>query len=280
MVGCHKEQCFKRMPDIFFKPGLETVLMFQDYGLSICVTSQLGCNMGCRFCASGLLKKKRNLKTSEIVDQILQVQKENEERISNIVIMGIGEPFDNYENVMDFISIVNDDFGLGIGARKITISTCGIVPKIREFADEQSQVNLAVSLHAPNDALRNEIMPINQAYPIAELIDALKYYLSKNNRRLTFEYILLKDINDTKEHALELVHLIRGMNAYVNLIPYNPVSEHGYQPSDLKTSLAFYDTLMKNNIQCTLRKEQGQDIDAACGQLRAKHEERTSYENR
>ena len=254
---------------------IETVLMFQDYGLSICVTSQIGCNMGCQFCASGLLKKKRNLDVSEIVDQILQVQKEIDERISNIVVMGIGEPFDNYENVMNFVSIVNNDNGLGIGARRITISTCGIAPMIRRFADEQSQVNLAISLHASNDKLRSEIMPINQAYPIDELMDALRYYLDKNNRRLTFEYILLKDVNDSKEHALELVKLIKGMNAYINLIPYNPVSEHGFQSSDIKTSLAFYDTLMKNKIQCTLRKEQGQDIDAACGQLRAKQLERT-----
>ena len=254
---------------------IETVLMFQDYGLSICVTSQIGCNMGCQFCASGLLKKKRNLDVSEIVDQILQVQKEIDGRISNIVVMGIGEPFDNYENVMNFVSIVNNDNGLGIGARRITISTCGIAPMIRRFADEQSQVNLAISLHASNDKLRSEIMPINQAYPIDELMDALRYYLDKNNRRLTFEYILLKDVNDSKEHALELVKLIKGMNAYINLIPYNPVSEHGFQSSDIKTSLAFYDTLMKNKIQCTLRKEQGQDIDAACGQLRAKQLERT-----
>ena len=253
---------------------IESVLMTQDYGLSICVTSQIGCNMGCRFCASGLLKKKRNLRTSEIVEQVLQVQNEHEERISNIVVMGIGEPFDNYENVMDFVSIVNHDLGLGIGARKITISTCGLADRIKDFADAQTQVNLAISLHAPNDQLRSDIMPINQAYPLDDLFESLRYYLQKNNRRLTFEYILLKGINDTKEHAYQLVDLIKGMNAYVNLIPYNPVSEHGYQPSDLKTSLAFYDILMKNKIQCTLRKEQGQDIDAACGQLRAKHEER------
>lgn len=259
---------------------IETVLMTQDYGLSICVTTQIGCNMGCKFCASGLLKKKRNLSTSEIVEQVLQVQNEHEERISNIVVMGIGEPFDNYDNIINFVSIVNNDHGLGIGARRITISTCGLADKIREFADAQSQVNLAISLHAPNDELRSQIMPINQAYPLDKLMDSLRYYLEKNNRRLTFEYILLKGINDTKEHALQLVKLIKGMNAYVNLIPYNPVFEHGYQPSDLKTSLAFYDTLMKNRIQCTLRKEQGQDIDAACGQLRAKHEERSEYENR
>lgn len=253
---------------------IETVLMTQDYGLSICVTSQIGCNMGCKFCASGLLKKKRSLKTSEIVEQILQVQKEVDDRISNIVVMGIGEPFDNYENVMNFVEIVNHDLGLGIGARHITISTCGVAPKIKEFAEAQTQVNLAISLHAPNNELRSQIMPINQAYSLEVLFEALNYYLSKNNRRLTFEYILLKGVNDQKEHALQLVNLIKGMNAYVNLIPYNPVNEHDYQPSELKTSLAFYDTLMKNRIQCTLRKEQGQDIDAACGQLRAKHEER------
>lgn len=255
---------------------IETVLMSQEYGLSICVTSQIGCNMGCKFCASGLLKKQRNLEAGEIVEQILYVQRQNQDRIGNIVVMGIGEPMDNFENVMAFISIVNNDLGLGIGARHITVSTCGVVPKIYDFADAQTQVNLAISLHAPNNELRSEIMPINQAYDINELFEALRYYLSKNNRRLTFEYILLKDVNDQRVHALELVELVKGMNGYVNLIPYNTVAEHGYKPSDMKTSLAFYDTLMKNGVQCTLRKEQGSDIDAACGQLRAKHERKSA----
>ena len=258
---------------------IETVLMVHDYGYSICVTSQIGCNMGCAFCASGLLKKKRNLEAAEIVDQVLKVQKDidkDEMRVSNIVVMGIGEPFDNYDNVMKFVKIVNDDNMLGIGARHITISTCGIADKIRKFADENTQVNLAISLHAPNDKLRTSIMPINQAFPLKELFDSLHYYLEKNSRRLTFEYILLKDVNDTLEHSKQLADLVGGMNAYVNLIPYNPVDEHSFHQSEFKQSMRFYDYLMKRKIQCTLRKEHGADIDAACGQLRIKVEKGTN----
>ncbi|NLC41467.1 MAG: 23S rRNA (adenine(2503)-C(2))-methyltransferase RlmN [Erysipelothrix sp.] len=252
---------------------LETVLMSQDYGYSICVTSQLGCNMGCTFCASGILKKQRDLSCGEIVAQLLQAQRDldgEEKRISHIVVMGIGEPFDNYDNVMDFINIANDDHGFGIGARHITISTCGVVPSIKRFADEQSQVNLAISLHAPNDELRSQLMPINNRYPLKSLMDSLRYYLSKNNRRLTFEYILIENVNDSIEQANELADLIRDLNAYVNLIPYNPVDEKGYKQSSKSSQLAFYDRLKRRKIQCTLRREQGQDIDAACGQLRAK----------
>lgn len=254
---------------------IETVLMVHDYGLSLCVTSQVGCNMGCKFCASGLLKKTRNLSCGEIVNQVLQVQREldkTQRRISHIVVMGIGEPFDNYDNVMNFIRIINDDHGLAIGARHITVSTCGVVPMIKRFADEKTQVNLAISLHAPNDELRSEIMPINKAYPLKVLMEAIDYYLSINNRKITFEYIMLRDVNDHVSEAKELIALIGNRNAYVNLIPYNAVDEHGYQKSEMKTSIRFYDTLMKGRIKATLRHERGSDINAACGQLRAKYE--------
>ncbi len=254
---------------------IETVLMHFSFGKSVCVTSQVGCNMGCKFCASGLLKKQRNLTSGEIVAQIAYVNKElqkENERVRNIVVMGIGEPFDNYENVMDFCKTVNHDKGFAIGARHITISTCGIVPKIYQFADEKVQYNLAISLHAPTDKQRSEIMPINKSYSLEKLMNALKYYSDKNNRRLTFEYILLKGVNDTYEDAINLSKLLKGTNSYVNLIPYNEVDEHGFKTSDDKISLKFYDYLMKNNVKATLRTKHGDDIDAACGQLRAKHE--------
>ncbi|WP_305138643.1 23S rRNA (adenine(2503)-C(2))-methyltransferase RlmN, partial [Dubosiella newyorkensis] len=207
---------------------LESVLMYFDYGRSVCVSSQVGCNMGCAFCASGLTKKKRNLTSAEMVAQVMYVQKEldkQEERLSHIVVMGTGEPFDNYDNVMNFLSTINHDRGLAIGARHITISTCGIVPMIYRFADAKYQYNLAISLHAPNNTLRDQLMPVNHAYPLDTLMEAIRYYCSKNNRRLTFEYILLKGINDQKQHAKQLAHLLKGLNAYVNLIPYNSVDE-------------------------------------------------------
>lgn len=257
---------------------IETVLMNFDYGLSVCVTTQVGCNIGCSFCASGLLKKSRDLTSGEIVEQIIKVQqfldgRSKDERVSHIVVMGIGEPFDNYKHLMSFLRVVNDPKGLAIGARHITVSTSGLVPKIYDFADEDLQVNLALSLHAPNDELRTNIMKINKAYPIAELMEAVDYYLEKTNRRITMEYILLKDVNDSQKEALELANLLKSRRrlAYVNLIPYNPVDEHGqYQRSDKETILAFYDTLKKNGIHCGIRHEQGTDIDAACGQLRSK----------
>ncbi len=256
---------------------IETVLMRFDYGDSVCVTTQIGCNMGCTFCASGLLKKKRDLSVGEIVSQILYVQKDldaKNRRVSHIVVMGIGEPFDNFKNLIDFLTIVNDDLGLKIGARHITISTCGVIPKIIEFADMQLQYNLAISLHAPNNELRKSIMPITRAYPLEKLMDAINYYLSKNNRRITFEYILLENINDEIEHADELSQLIKNMNAYVNLIPYNKVVENDYEKTPFDKAMKFYDRLIKNGIRATIRKEHGADIDAACGQLRAKHEKR------
>lgn len=257
---------------------IETVLMKFSYGYSVCVTTQVGCNIGCSFCASGLLRKNRDLSAGEIVEQIVNVQRHldsrgNEERVSHIVVMGIGEPFDNYENTMNFLQIVNDQNGLSIGARHITVSTSGLVKRIYDFADEDLQVNLAVSLHAPNNELRTQIMKINKAFPLEKLMPAIDYYLEKTNRRITFEYILLKDVNDHKKEALELVELLKDKRhlTYVNLIPYNPVDEHNqYSRSEKKSILAFYQTLLENGIQCGVRVEQGSDIDAACGQLRSK----------
>ncbi|MFV0380546.1 MAG: 23S rRNA (adenine(2503)-C(2))-methyltransferase RlmN [Anaerorhabdus sp.] len=270
-----KDKTIKYLFELSDGSLIETVLMHHDYGKSICVTTQIGCDMGCKFCASGLTKKMRNLQAGEIVAQVLYAQKEldiSEERVSNVVIMGIGEPFDNYENVMKFCSIINNPKSLAIGARHITISTCGVVPMIDMFSKEHVQYNLAISLHASNDRIRSELMPINRAYGIKELINSLKNYSIENNRRITLEYILLKDYNDKKEHAEELAKLIKGMNAYVNLIPYNTVDEHEFKSCDAKTSLKFYDYLMKSGVKATLRTRHGDDIDAACGQLRVKKE--------
>ena len=198
---------------------VEAVLMKHDYGNSLCVSSEVGCNMGCAFCESGRLKKVRNLETYEMVLQILLVEEDTGIRVSHVVLMGIGEPFDNYDNVVSFVNIINSGKGIDIGARHITISTCGIVPKIKQFMKEEWQVNLAISLHAPNDEIRNRIMPINKAYPLEVLIETLKEYIKKTNRRVTFEYVMLKDVNDSIDCANELSHLLKGMNCYVNLIP-------------------------------------------------------------
>lgn len=257
---------------------IETVLMRFNYGLSVCVTTQVGCNIGCTFCASGLLPKSRDLTSGEIVEQIMNVQKyldhqEKEERVSHIVVMGIGEPLDNFDNVMDFLYVVNHDDGLNIGARHITVSTSGLAHKIYDFADTDIKVNLAISLHAPNNELRTQIMKINRAFPIEKLMTAVDYYLGKRNRRITYEYIMLKDVNDHKKEALELAQLLKGHRhlAYVNLIPYNAVSEHDqYQRSKTETIQAFHKTLKSQGINSGVRWEQGADIDAACGQLRSK----------
>lgn len=252
---------------------IEAVLMNHDYGFSLCVSSQVGCNMGCTFCESGRLKKVRNLEVHEMVEQILQVEKELGIRISHLVLMGIGEPFDNYDHVMDFISIINEPKGIDLGARHITVSTCGIVPKILEFMKSGKQVNLAISLHAPNNQIRDSIMNINRAYKIEEVIKAVQTYIEVTNRRVTFEYILLKGINDSVEHAVELSHLLKGLNCYVNLIPYNETSHIAYKKSSKETIMKFYDTLKKHHIQVTIRKEFGSNVSAACGQLRANYEE-------
>ncbi|MCM3726658.1 23S rRNA (adenine(2503)-C(2))-methyltransferase RlmN [Neobacillus cucumis] len=257
---------------------IETVLMRQKYGLSVCVTTQVGCNIGCSFCASGLLAKSRDLSSGEIVEQIMNVQlhldkKGQGEKVSHVVVMGIGEPFDNFENLLDFIKVIKDDKGLAIASRRITVSTSGLADKIVEFADKQLQVNLAVSLHAPNNELRTRIMKINRAIPIEKLMKAMEYYIEKTNRRITIEYILLRDVNDHKQEAEQLASLLRplGQQVYVNLIPYNPVDEHSqYQRSEQESVLSFYDTLKKGGVNCKIRQEHGTDIDAACGQLRSK----------
>ena len=251
---------------------VESVLMVFDYGFSACVSSQVGCNMGCKFCASGLLKKQRDLTAGEIVGQALMIQREldkQEGRLGNIVVMGTGEPFDNYDNVMKAMSIINSPYGLEIGSRHISISTCGVVPGILRFANENVQYNLAISLHASNNELRSRLMPINNAYPLEVLFDALKKYSDLNNRRLTFEYLLLKGINDKKENAEEIKELLKGLNAYINLIPYNSVKENEFETSSEENALRFYDLLKKNGVAVTLRQKKGDDIDAACGQLRA-----------
>ncbi len=254
---------------------VETVLMRYNYGNVVCVTSQVGCNMGCSFCASGLLKKQRNLSPEEMVGQILAMNdllKEENERVTHVVVMGTGEPFDNYDNVIDFVRIINDQKGLSIGARHITVSTCGIPDKIIQYGKEGLQVNLAISLHAPNNELRSKIMPINRAYPLEILIPAIAEYIQTANRRVTYEYIMLKDVNDSIEHAKQLIELIKPTYAYVNLIPYNPVDEHGYQRAESSKVKAFMDYCIKHGVNTTIRKEFGTDIDAACGQLRAKQE--------
>lgn len=253
---------------------IESVLMKFNYGWSICVTSQVGCNMGCKFCASGLLKKKRNLTAGEIIQQVMTVQSyldENfpSEKIGNIVVMGIGEPLDNLENVSLFLDIIKNDYGFGIGSRKITVSTCGIVPKIMEFAHLQPQVGLAISLHAPTNELRSKIMPINQAFPLPILMEKINEYIKFTNRRVTFEYIMLKGVNDQPEHAKQLAKLLKDTLCYVNLIPYNPVDENEFQRS---TSVKDFSNILTNlGVTCTIRQERGTDIDAACGQLRSRN---------
>ncbi|OMP68555.1 23S rRNA (adenine(2503)-C(2))-methyltransferase RlmN [Domibacillus epiphyticus] len=253
--------------------SIETVLMRHDYGNSICVTTQVGCRIGCTFCASTLGGLKRNLEAGEIVAQVVKVQQaldEVGERVSSVVIMGIGEPFDNYDEMMSFLNIINHDKGLNIGARHITVSTSGIVPKIYKFADEKTQINFAVSLHAPNDELRTKLMPINRAYKLKDLMEAIRYYTEKTGRRISFEYGLFGGENDSVAHAEELAGLIKGIKCHVNLIPVNYVPERNYVRTPRNKIFEFEKTLKKNGVNVTIRREQGTDIDAACGQLRAK----------
>lgn len=251
---------------------IEAVLMRHDYGNSICISTQVGCNMGCKFCESGRLKKVRNLTAGEMTEQILKVQEDIGNRVSHVVLMGIGEPFDNYDEVTKFIEIINHDLGLAIGARHITVSTCGLIPKIKEFMNFPYQVNLAISLHAPTDELRRQIMPVANAYPLKDLMQTIQEYIAKTNRRVTFEYILLQGINDSKECAESLAKLVSGMNCYINLIPYNETENIGYKRSKEETIREFYDILKKNHTSVTKRKEFGSKISAACGQLRSKKE--------
>ena len=248
---------------------IEAVLMEHDYGLSVCVSSQVGCNMGCKFCESGRLKKVRNLETYEIVEQILLIQKYINKRINSIVMMGIGEPFDNYNNIINFIKIVNDQKGLAIGSRHITVSTCGLIPKIKEFSNLELQVNLAISLHGATNEVRNKIMPVNKVYNIEALIDTIKEYIAKTNRRVTIEYVMLNMINDTENDAINLANLLKGLNVYVNLIPYNETKNIGFKKSSKDRIDKFFNILNSRKINVTVRREFGGNIKAACGQLRS-----------
>lgn len=263
----------KYLFELYDGEHIEAVLMRHDYGNSVCISSQVGCNMGCKFCESGRRKKVRNLETYEMILQILMIEKLLGERVSHVVVMGIGEPFDNYDNLCRFLKIINHPKGMAIGARHITVSTCGVVPKVLEFSEFPLQINLAVSLHAPNNEIRDKIMPINKAYPLEKLIPALKTYLERTNRRITFEYILLKDINDSTKCAEELSKLVKGINCYINLIPYNETENIGFKRTNTIQIMRFYDILKKNNVNVTIRREFGGKISAACGQLRSKKEE-------
>ena len=271
-----KEEHDKDVSKFLFKlkdgEHIESVLMNHNYGLSLCISSQVGCNMGCSFCESGKRKKVRNLTPSEMLLQIIEIERVIKKRISHIVIMGIGEPFDNYDNLIKFIENANNPKGLAIGSRHITVSTCGIVPKIYEFSDFPYQVNLAISLHAATDELRSKIMPINKVYPLKDLMESIKYYLSKSNRRITFEYILLDGINDSKEDAKKLCNLVKDLNCYINLIPYNESEKSSYKRPKNDDIMNFYDIIKKENINVTVRREFGKNISAACGQLRSKKE--------
>ncbi len=253
---------------------VETVLMSYKHGYSVCVTTQIGCKIGCSFCASHLGGFKRNLSAGEIVAQVMafeRILKEDEERVSNIVVMGIGEPMDNLDNVLKFIDVINDENGLKIGARHITISTSGIVPKMYNLIEYPKQINLAISLHASNDEVRSRIMKINDVYPIREVMKVTKQYIEETNRRVSFEYIMLSGINDLEEHARELADLVKGMNCHINLIPFNSVEEYDYAKSNDQQINKFATILKSRNIQVTIRQSKGKDIDGACGQLRRKH---------
>ena len=247
---------------------IESVLMKYNHGNSVCISSQVGCRMGCRFCASTLDGLERNLTASEMLDQIYRIQKLTGERVSNVVVMGSGEPMDNYDNLIDFIRLLTDENGLNISQRNITVSTCGIVPRIKKLANEDLQITLALSLHAPNDEVRKTLMPIAKRYSLSEVLPACQEYFEKTGRRLTFEYSLVSGVNDNLKEAKALADLLKGINGHVNLIPVNPIKERDYVQSDRKAILDFKNYLEKNGINVTIRREMGRDINGACGQLR------------
>ena len=250
---------------------IESVLMRYKHGNSVCISSQVGCRMGCRFCASTLDGLVRGLTAGEMLDQIYQIGKDIGERISKVVVMGTGEPLDNYEQLLKFIKLLTDDNGIHISQRNLTVSTCGIVPKMRALADEKLAITLALSLHASNQAKRLELMPVANKYDIHEVIEACKYYFEQTGRRITFEYSLVGGINDTETDARELIQLIRGINCHVNLIPVNPIKERDYVQSNAKVIEDFKKKLEKGGINVTVRREMGRDIDGACGQLRKRY---------
>lgn len=253
---------------------IESVLMKYKHGNSVCISSQVGCRMGCRFCASTLDGLVRGLTPAEMIDQIYQIGKDIGERISNVVVMGTGEPMDNFDNLLRFIELLTDENGLNISQRNLTVSTCGIVPRMRELADKKLQITLALSLHASNQKKRLELMPVANKYEIHEVIDACRYYFEQTGRRVTFEYSLVGGVNDTDEDAKELASLIHGMNCHVNLIPVNPIKERDYVQSNTQVIAAFKNKLERNGITATVRREMGRDIDGACGQLRRKYKQK------
>lgn len=250
---------------------IESVFMRYHHGNSVCISSQVGCKMGCRFCASTLNGCVRNLEPSEMLDQIYRIQSLTGERVSNIVIMGSGEPMDNYDNVVKFLGLINSDKGLNISQRNITVSTCGLVPRIKQLAELKLQITLAISLHAPNDELRKTMMPIAYTYSIEQIMDACRYYLSQTARRISFEYSLVKGVNDSPECARQLIKLVHGMNCHINLIPVNPIKERDYEQSEKNSIHNFKEILEKSGVNVTIRREMGRDIDGACGQLRQNH---------
>ncbi len=255
---------------------IESVFMKYKFGNSVCISSQVGCRMGCKFCASTLDGVERNLLPSEMLDQIYSIARITGEKISRVVVMGSGEPLDNYDNLLKFITLLTDENGINMGQRNLTVSTCGIVPNILRLAEEKLAINLALSLHASNNDKRKELMPIANKYEIHEVLDACKTYFDKTGRQLTFEYSLVSGVNDTEEDARELSELLKGINAVVNLIPVNPIKERTFKPTDRAGALSFKNKLEKNHINVTIRREMGRDIDGACGQLRRRHLEEES----
>ncbi len=253
---------------------IESVLMRYKHGNSVCISSQVGCRMGCRFCASTLDGKVRDLLPSEMLEQIYRIGADIGERVSNVVVMGTGEPMDNYENLLKFLELLTDENGLNISQRNVTVSTCGIVPKMRKLAEEKLQITLALSLHASSQEKRLALMPVANKYEIHEVIDACRYYFEKTGRRVTFEYSLVAGVNDTDEDAAELLSLVRGMNCHINLIPVNPIKERDFVQPSHDHVLNFKNKLEKNGINVTIRREMGRDIDGACGQLRKRYIER------
>lgn len=250
---------------------VESVFMRYQHGNSVCISSQVGCRMGCRFCASTLDGLERNLKPSEMLDQIYAITRDTGERVSNVVVMGSGEPLDNYDNLLRFITLLTDENGLHISQRNLTVSTCGLVPRMRQLAGEKLQLTLALSLHATTDEKRKKLMPVANVYTLKELMEVCRYYFDQTGRRLTFEYSLVRNVNDSHEDAKELTELLRGMNCHVNLIPVNPIKERDFVQSERRSVDAFRRQLEKSGITATVRREMGRDIDGACGQLRRRH---------
>lgn len=266
----------KYLFELFDGNVIESVLMRYKHGNSVCISSQAGCRMGCRFCASAIGGKERDLSAAEMLSQIYKIQRLTGERVSNVVVMGTGEPLDNFDNLLRFLEILTDSNGLNISQRNITVSTCGIVPRIRELADKQLQITLAISLHATTDEKRKRLMPIANKYSLLELMEACRYYFDKTGRRITFEYSLVGGVNDTDEDAMELAALVGKLNCHINLIPVNPIKERDFVQSDKKVIVNFKNKLEKCRINVTIRREMGRDIDGACGQLRKSYKDRNT----